>query len=81
MGYEDAGAKQTQNDGDNFNHFTHPATLHSRLIACACFRIASSVWRNGFVPIGAGPDLVSPGGLKVRDRGPPVTAAGFSWPN
>ena len=38
MGYEDAGAKQTQNYGDNFNHFTHPVTLTQPLDSLRLFQ-------------------------------------------
>ncbi len=43
MGYEDAGAKQNQDDRDSFNHFMHPVLHYTApLVARACFKIVSS---------------------------------------
>jgi hypothetical protein len=51
MSHKNAGAKQTQDYRDRFNHFDAPV-LHNwiNLIARAGFRIVSSARRNGFVP-------------------------------
>jgi hypothetical protein len=51
MNHKDAGAKQTQDYRDHFNHLT---ALHYRvrLVVRTGFKIASSARRNGFVPTG-----------------------------
>jgi len=54
VSYKYAGAKQTQDCRDRFNHFDAPILRYwVRLIARACFRIASSTRHNGFVPTSA----------------------------
>ena len=50
VSYKYAGAKQTQDCRDRFNHFDVPLLHHwERLIAGPCFRIVSSTLRYGFV--------------------------------
>ena len=51
MSYKDASANQAQDYRDCFNHFDAPTPHYKeRLIARACFKIASSARRNGFIP-------------------------------
>jgi hypothetical protein len=53
VSYKYAGAKQTQDRRDRFNHFDAPILRYwERLIARACFKIVSSTRHNGFVPTG-----------------------------